>query len=87
MTYWRINTDYSARSDVRTCDLWYRYGMVFAGDYEGKELEHSKVFEKLSIGDGVFMHDSGRGIVGYGTVTETWDRMTYKGGSCPCQTV
>jgi hypothetical protein len=28
MKYWRINTDSEARDDVRTCDLWYKFGTV-----------------------------------------------------------
>jgi hypothetical protein len=34
---------------------------------------------KLAIGDAIFMHHSGLGIVGYGFVAETWDQVIYSG--------
>ena len=73
MEYWRINTDRVKKENPRTCDLWYEFGMAFAGDFSQNRLEHATVFKKLSVGDGVFMHHTGLGIVGYGVVTETWD--------------
>lgn len=79
MECWRINTDSKAREDIQTCDLWYKSGMAFAGDYAKNKLKHANVFKKLSIGDGIFMHHSGLGIVGYGLVQETWDGLIYKG--------
>jgi hypothetical protein len=33
MKYWRINTDSTARDDLKTCDIWYKQGMAFAGDF------------------------------------------------------
>jgi len=80
MKYWRINTDHGARKDVETSDLWYQYGMAFAGDYEGDQGKHSKVFKLLSVGDGIFMHQSGDagGIVGFGLVKEMWNRAFYQ---------
>jgi hypothetical protein len=85
MTCWRINTDKNARKDVKTCDIWYREGKAFAGDgidLAGNfvdETLHYGVFKKLNIGDGIFMHHSGAGIVGYGQVVENWDGKTYTG--------
>jgi hypothetical protein len=78
MKYWRINTDRDARDDVRTCDLWYRSGMVLTGDQRENERKHASVFLLLSPGDGVFMHHSRLGVVGYGVVTEKWDQKIYK---------
>jgi len=79
MQYWRINTDSEARKDFRTFDLWYKFGMVFAGDFEGKKGAHADIFYKLSPGDGVFMHHSRLGIVGYGVVKEKWNTNIYEG--------
>jgi hypothetical protein len=79
MNFWRINTDSNTRDDLRTCDLWYRFGMVFTGDLAGGERTHDAVLRKLIPGDGVFMHHSGLGIVGYGIVRERWDRKLYQG--------
>lgn len=78
MKYWRINTDRNARKDVRICDLWYEHGKVFAGNFPGNKGNHDSVFRKLSIGDNMFMHHSGLGIVGYGIVKEMWDHKTYE---------
>lgn len=78
MKFWRINTDKDARKDVLTCNLWYQYQMVFTGDFSGKKLEHSVVLRKLASGDGVFMHHSGYGIVGYGVVKEEWDQKIFQ---------
>ena len=79
MKYWRINTDSDARDDVRTCDLWYKFGTVFTGDSLEIERRHDTVFLRLSPGDGVFMHHSRLGVVGYGVVKEKWDHKTYQG--------
>jgi hypothetical protein len=78
MKYWRINTDSEARHDVRTCDLWYKFGMVFTGDSQVIERRHDTVLLKLSPGDGIFMHHSGLGVVGYGSVKNRWDNKTYQ---------
>ena len=78
MAYWRMNTDKDARNDARTCDLWYKYGMAFAGDHQGKEKRHASIFKKLSPEDGIFMHVSGLGVVGFGIVQELWDKQAYK---------
>jgi hypothetical protein len=79
MNYWRINTDSDARHDVRTCDLWYKFGMVLTGDYIEGTRRHDAVFLKLSPGDGVFMHHSGMGVVGFGIVKGKWDKKTFQG--------
>lgn len=79
MKYWRINTDSTARDDIKTYDIWYEQGMAFAGDFAETKRRHDKIFEKFSSGDGVFMHHSLLGIVGYGIVSEEWDGETYKG--------
>jgi hypothetical protein len=79
MKYWRINTDSTARVDVKTCDLWYKLEMAFAGDFAETKRRHDTLFGKLSPGDGVFMHHSRLGIVGYGIVREEWNGETYKG--------
>ena len=79
MKYWRINTDSAARHDVKTCDLWYEHGMVFTGDYDGNLQKHDSVLRKMEPGHGVYMHHSGAGIVGYGTVTEKWNGKIYEG--------
>jgi hypothetical protein len=78
MNYWRINTDSEARDDS-SCDIWYRLNAAFAGDHEGTKRKHDGIFLKFSPEDGVFMHQSRLGVVGYGIVQETWDRETYKG--------
>jgi hypothetical protein len=79
MNFWRINTDSSARHDLKTCDLWYKYRMAFAGDYAESQRRHDLVFYKLKPGDGIFMHHSGLGIVGYGVVKEEWEHEVYRG--------
>jgi hypothetical protein len=79
MKYWRINTDSTAREDVKTCDVWYKERKAFAGDFAETKRRHDKIFEKFSPGDGVFMHHSQLGVVGYGVVSEEWDGETYKG--------
>src|ERR1039457_999043 len=79
MNFWRINTDSEARDDFKTCDLWYQFNMVFAGDYPESKRSHDSIFHKLAPGDGVFMHHSGLGIVGYGVVKDEWDREVYQG--------
>ena len=79
MKYWRVNTDRNARDDVRTCDLWYRFGMLFTGDFWGQMAEHNSVLRKIQSGDGVFMHHSNAGIVGYGLAKEEWDGNTIVG--------
>lgn len=78
MNYWRINTDSDARDDVRTCELWYKLGMILTGDYLEGTRRHDAVLIKLSPGDGVFMHHSGLGVVGYGIVKEKWNGKTYQ---------
>ena len=55
------------------------FSMAFTGDYLQNNLKHAKVFMKLAIGDGVFMHHSALGIVGYGFVAEPWDQAIYAG--------
>ena len=79
VNYWRINTDSGESETFRTCDLWYKSKRAFTGDYAQNIRKHAKVFMKLAIGDGLFMHHSGLGIVGYGVVTETWDQAIYQG--------
>ncbi len=80
MKYWRINTDNTARDDARTCDIWYKFNMAFAGDFLETKRMHDTVFSKLSPGDGIFMHHSHLGIVGYGIVKEEWNGETYRAG-------
>lgn len=81
MAYWRINTNKEARSDVRTCDLWYEHGMAFTGDSQGIDGEYASIFKKLHPDDVIFMHHSGHGIgiVGYGVVEEEWDWIPHEG--------
>lgn len=79
MEFWRINTDSEEVETSRTCDLWYKFGMAFTGDYPQNILKHATVFKKLAFGDGLFMHHSGLGIVGFGFVTETWDQKIFQG--------
>lgn len=79
MKFWRINTDSNARGDLRTCDVWYEFGMAFTGDFAENKRTHDAVLQKLAPGDGVFMHHSGDGIVGYGVVKERWNRKLYQG--------
>ena len=76
MRYWRLNTD---SENDRTCDIWYKHHMAFAGDMRGNENQHSAVMKKLSSGDGIFMHHSGLGLIGFGIVKEDWDGKTYSG--------
>lgn len=78
MKYRRINTDSNARDDTRTCDLWYKFGMAFAGDSAEIKRRHDTVFSGISPNDGVFMHHSGLGIVGYGIAKEKWNGQTYQ---------
>lgn len=77
MKYLRINTDREARSDVKTCDLWYEHNFAFAGD-KLDEASHYSAFEKCSPNDIIFMHQSKEGIIGMGIVKEKWDGITYK---------
>lgn len=79
MKYWRINTDSEPDDGFRTCDLWYKHRMAFTGDPMGDKGKHDTVFRKLSIEDGVFMHHSRLGVVGYGVVKEEWNGKTYEG--------
>jgi hypothetical protein len=79
MKHWRINTDSEKNENIRTCDIWYKYGMAFTGDHMGNKGNHTAVFKKISIGDGVFMHHRGLGIVGYGVVKNGWDEGIYEG--------
>ena len=79
MKYWRINTDSEGEENPRTCDLWYKFCMAFTGDYAENEGKHSIIFKKLEVGDGIFMHHTGLGIVGYGEVAKAWDGEFYKG--------
>ena len=79
MKYWRVNTDKNAREDINTYDLWYYHNMVFTGDYSGERLKHVGVLKKMQPGDGVFMHHSGKGVVGYGIVSEPWNGKIYQG--------
>jgi hypothetical protein len=53
--------------------------MAFAGDHQSNGGKHTAFFRKVSPWDGVFMHHSGLGIVGYGIVKQTWDTKTYEG--------
>lgn len=77
MNYYRINTDKNARNDLKTCDLWYEHGMLITGDSETITTRHDTVCKKVKPGDGVFMHHSGQGLVGYGIVIEDWDEKVY----------
>lgn len=77
--YWRINTDRYARSDIRTCDLWYAHHMVFMGDHEGDRYKHAHFLEQISEGDEVFMHHRGFGIVGCGVVRRPWNGIVFMG--------
>ena len=79
MEFYRINTDREGKETSRTCDLWYKFCMAFTGDYPQDIIKHAKVFKKIAIGDGIFMHHTGLGIVGYGIVAEIWDQEIYKG--------
>jgi hypothetical protein len=79
MKFWRINTDSNARGDLRTCDVWYQFGMAFTGDFAENKRTHDAVLQKVAPGDGVFMHHSRRVIVGYGIVkeySEFWGHIT-----------
>lgn len=71
MNYWRMNTDKGPYDD-RTCDLWYAHGIAAAGNTNDKRGRHAHIFTLLSPGDGIFMHHSGSGIVGFGIVKEKW---------------
>jgi len=53
--------------------------MAFAGDFAEAKRGHDKIFEKFSPGDGLFMHHSLLGVVGFGVVRDEWDGVTYKG--------
>ena len=81
MNYWRINTDKNSRKNDSTCDLWYKYDMAFTGDYANtpRNKRHDKHLAQLIPEDGIFMHHSGMGIVGYGLVKEHWNGKFYTG--------
>jgi hypothetical protein len=81
MKYWRINTDSEGEKNPMTCDLWYMFHMAFAGDYKKNPGDHSTIFKKLEAGDGIFMHHTGLGVVGYGEVITTWDGKYHKGNA------
>jgi hypothetical protein len=72
VNYWRMNTDKGPRDD-RTCDLWYAHGVAAAGDCIEYRGRHSHIFTLLAPGDGIFMHHSEVGIVGFGIVTAKWE--------------
>ena len=79
MQYYRINTDRDARTDkIKTCDIWYEKQMAFAGDYTGNEGRHANIFKFIQKGDGIFMHNSKDGIIGFGIVKDNWDKKHYK---------
>jgi 5-methylcytosine-specific restriction endonuclease McrA len=77
MAFYVINTDRYARKDS-TCDLWFKYGMAFAGDQEGHRGKHAGLFSKLRPKDILFMYHSEVGYVGVGTVCEKWDEQVYE---------
>lgn len=70
MNYWIINTDAAERSDVRTCDLWFKYGMAFSG---GDWDKYALPLGNIELDDICFMYHNGLGIVGVGKVLEVWD--------------
>lgn len=85
MAFYSINTDREAIDPIlktrgmSTYDLWFKYGMAFAGDNPGHEGVHSRLFKKLEEGDILFMYHSKSGYVGVGTVLSKWNGKIYKG--------
>ena len=77
MNYWRMNTDKGPRDD-RTCDFWYAHGIAAAGDCREFRGRHSHIFTLLTPGDGMFMHHSEAGIIGFGIVKEKWKPHYYE---------
>ena len=74
MAYWFFNTDKAARSDVRTCDLWFEHGKAFSG---GDWKKYAKPLGELQPSDHCFMYENDVGIVGVGRVIEKWDGECY----------
>ena len=70
MAYWFINTDEGARRDIRTCDLWFAYGMAFSG---GDWKKYALPLQKIEPFDHCLMYHNRLGIVGVGRVIEKWD--------------
>jgi len=87
MAFYLVNTDWNARDDVVTCDLWFQHNMAFAGDHVGRKWDHSTLYRRLTIGDILFMYHSKRdnkkhgkkGFVGIGEVLEDWGEVSYEG--------
>lgn len=87
MAYYIVNTDWNARDDVITCDLWFFKKMAFAGDFAGNKWEHASLFKRLDIGDTLFMYHSKKdnrkhdkkAFVGIGDVLKSWDEKCYEG--------
>lgn len=79
MNFYRVNTDKNARQDIKTCDLWYECGLMITGDSEIITKRHDTVFKKVKPGDGIFMHHSDIGLVGYGIVIDEWNEKIYTG--------
>ena len=89
MTFYYMNTDWKARQDAITCDLWFEFGMAFAGDRDRQGMygKHVYPFRRLVPDDVVLMYHSAednrkhheKGYVGIGTVIEPWNKKVYKG--------
>ncbi|MCF8260343.1 MAG: EVE domain-containing protein [Melioribacteraceae bacterium] len=77
MTYWVINTDKLNGISLKAYDIWYKTEMAFAGDNKPTYDKHKGFFKRVSVGDYVFMYQSGEGIVGLGEIVEEWDGKTY----------
>jgi hypothetical protein len=79
MAVYLINTDRDAHLHVGADNLWFEYGMAFAGDRAGQQWQHANLFRRLDINDILLMYRSRVGLIGHGVVMEPWDGVSYEG--------
>ena len=72
VTYWYLNTNERGHSDDESIDIWFSRGLGFTCD-----SKFGPPLAKLNVNDIVFMYRSRAGIIGTGTVLESWDGRAY----------
>ena len=70
---WFINTDAASLGGVSPHDTWFARGRAFTAG----EVTYGTKLAKLTPGDLLLMWANGRGVVGIGRVTASWDRRPY----------
>lgn len=73
-TFWYLNTNERGQPNDKSIDLWFERGLGFTCD-----SKYGPPLAKLCSGDIVFMYRSGLGIIGIGTVLESWDGRAHQG--------